>query len=102
MPRFTHIDNHINLSPFFSEMHVNQLKLANQPIPHHAAVLLFNARRREERLQAKRISNRKSATNQREKKKTFLENLAKYNSTLRKKASILEKMPDLVRDFISQ
>lgn len=79
------------------EHHVQQLKLSLQPIPRHVAILLFNARRREEKLKAKRISNRKSANTLRAKKKVFIETLTKQNATLRKRAFILHKMPDLVR-----
>lgn len=79
------------------EMHVQKLKLALQPIPRHAAVLLFNARRKEEKLRAKRISNRKSASAIRAKKKMFIETLTKHNATLRKTAFILQRIPDLVR-----
>jgi hypothetical protein len=80
----------------YTETHVTKLKLSHQPIPRHAAVLLFNARRREEKLKAKRISNRKSASVLRAKKKIFIEKMLKCNSAMRKKAVILQKMPDLV------
>lgn len=81
-------------------MHVQQLKLACQPVPRYAAVILLNARRKEEKLKAKRLSNRKSAHSVRERRRVFIETLAKQNASLRKKVFILQKIPDLVSSFV--
>lgn len=77
-------------------MHVQQLKHASQPIPQHLAVILFNRRRKEEKRKAKRLANRKSATVSRARKKAFIEDMTKDNARLRKRAAILECLPDIV------
>ncbi|KAL7519228.1 hypothetical protein ACHAWX_004014 [Stephanocyclus meneghinianus] len=78
------------------EIHVQQLKHLSQPIPQHLAVLLFNRRRKEEKRKAKRLANRKSATVSRARKKTFIEDMTKDNARLRKRADILNCLPDMV------
>ncbi|KAL7518166.1 hypothetical protein ACHAWX_003020 [Stephanocyclus meneghinianus] len=78
------------------EMHVQHLKHARQPIPQHLAILLFNTRRMEEKRKAKRLANRKSATLSRARRKSFIDDLTKDNTRLRKKAAILKFLPDPV------
>ena len=85
-----------SLDPTFVEIHVQHLKHARQPIPQHLAVLLFNTRRKEEKLKAKRLANRKSATVSRARRKAFIDDMTKDNTRLRKKAAILKFLPDLV------
>ncbi|KAL7482494.1 hypothetical protein ACHAW6_008171 [Cyclotella cf. meneghiniana] len=78
------------------EMHVQQLKHSSLPIPQHLAVLLFDNRRKEEKRKAKRLANRKSATISRARKKAFIDDMTKDNARLRKRAALLEVLPDLV------
>ena len=48
---------------------MEQLQRSNEPVPRIVQIMLDDARRREEKLIAKRLSNRKSATNSRNRKK---------------------------------
>ena len=51
------------------ESHVKQLKQSNEPVPKIVQVLLDDERQREEKLMAKKLSNRKSALKSIERKK---------------------------------
>jgi hypothetical protein len=51
------------------EAHVKQLQDTSQPVPQSIAVLLALARRKNEKYNAKKLANRKSAYSSRERKK---------------------------------
>lgn len=68
----------------------------NQPIPQPIAMLLQDARRKEEKRTAKRVANRKSACTSRARKKALVEEMTKTNARLRRQAMILALLPDLV------
>lgn len=50
------------------EAHVQQLKDSNQPIPDIVKILLDDARQKKDKLHAKRMSNRKFASESRARK----------------------------------
>ena len=83
------------LSPA-SESHVQLLRDTNQPIPQPVAMLLADARRKEEKRIAKRAANRRSACSSRARKKALVEEMTKANARLRRQAMILALLPDLV------
>ena len=78
------------------ESHVQLLRDTNQPIPQPVALLLADARRREDKRSAKRVANRKSACSSRARKKALVEEMTKANARLRRQAMILALLPDLV------
>lgn len=78
------------------EAHVQLLRDAGQMIPQPVAVLLAEARRREEKRTAKRVANRKSACTSRARKKALVEEMTRTNARLRRQALILALLPDLV------
>lgn len=78
------------------EAHVEVLRSSSTPIPQPVAVLLAEARRREEKRFAKRIANRKSASTSRARKKALVEEMTRTNARLRRQALILALLPDLV------
>lgn len=82
--------------PLMSESHVKLLKERNQAVPQSIALLLADARRKEERTKAKRVANRKSACSSRARKKALVEEMTKANAWLRRQAMILSLLPDLV------
>lgn len=59
-------------------------------------MLLVEARRREEKKNAKRVANRKSACTSRARKKAFVEEMTRMNARLKRQAVILSLLPDLV------
>ena len=65
-------------------------------IPQPVAILLAEARRREDKRTAKRVANRKSACTSRARKKALVEEMTKTNARLRRQALILALLPDLV------
>lgn len=67
-----------------------------QPVPQSVALLLADARRREEKKTAKRVANRKSACTSRARKKALVEEMTRTNARLRRQALILSLLPDLV------
>jgi len=78
------------------ESHVNLLRENNQPISQSIALLLADARRKEEKRHAKRLANRKSACTSRARKKALIEEITKDNARLRRQALILSYLPDPV------
>ncbi len=82
--------------PCDTETHCHLLREANQPIPQQVALLLAEARRREEKKNAKRVANRKSACTSRARKKAFVEEMTRMNARLKRQAVILSLLPDLV------
>lgn len=78
------------------EGHIQLLRDTNQPIPQPVAMLLAEARRKEEKRTAKRVANRKSACTSRARKKALVEEMTRTNARLRRQALILALLPDLV------
>ncbi|KAL7538138.1 hypothetical protein ACHAXR_008318 [Thalassiosira sp. AJA248-18] len=78
------------------EAHVKQLREANQTVPQAVALLVADTRRKEEKRQAKRLANRKSACTSRARKKALIEEMTKDNARLRRQALILSYLPDPV------
>lgn len=95
MPIVTHNNHLTNLSQP-TESHVQLLRDANQPIPQPVAMLLADARRKEEKRSAKRVANRKSACTSRARKKALVEEMTRTNARLKRQALILALLPDLV------
>lgn len=65
-------------------------------MPQAVALLLADTRRKEEKRQAKRLANRKSACTSRARKKALIEEMTKDNARLRRQALILSYLPDPV------
>jgi len=78
------------------EAHVQMLRKTNQAIPQPIAMLLADARRKEEKRKAKRVANRKSACTSRARKKALVEEMTRTNARLKRQALILALLPDLV------
>jgi len=78
------------------EAHVKQIRDAQQSVPQSVALLLADTRRKEEKRQAKRLANRKSACTSRARKKALIEEMTKENAKLRRQALILSYLPDPV------
>lgn len=78
------------------EQHVQVLRDTGQQIPQPVAILLAEARKKEEKRTAKRAANRKSACSSRARKKALVEEMTKANAWLRRQAMILALLPDLV------
>jgi len=78
------------------EAHVHMLRERNQAIPQPIAMLLADARRKEEKRTAKRVANRKSACTSRARKKALVEEMTRTNARLKRQALILALLPDLV------
>ena len=89
---FLRYDHHLK----HTDAHVRLLRDANQMIPQPVAILLAEARRREDKRTAKRVANRKSACTSRARKKALVEEMTKTNARLRRQALILALLPDLV------
>ena len=68
----------------------------NLPVPQSVALLLADARRKEDKRTAKRVANRKSACTSRARKKALVEEMTRTNARLRRQALILALLPDLV------
>jgi len=79
-----------------TESHVQILRDTNQTIPQPVAMLLADARRKEEKRTAKRVANRKSACTSRARKKALVEEMTRTNARLKRQALILALLPDLV------
>jgi PAS domain S-box-containing protein len=69
---------------------------ALQHVPHNVAVLIADAKRREEKKNAKRVANRKSASTSRARKKALVQEMTEVNARLKRQALILSLLPDLV------
>lgn len=78
------------------EAHVRLLQDTNQNVPQPLALLLADARRKEEKRTAKRVANRKSACTSRARKKALVEEMTRTNAKLKRQALILSLLPDLV------
>jgi len=78
------------------EKHVNLLEQHNRPVPYTLKLLLGNAKRKEEKRQAKRIANRKFAHISRTRKKAFVQELTQQNEQLKRHSMILSMLPDVV------
>jgi len=78
------------------EAHVSNLQNSKQPVPQPIAMLLADARRKEDKRTAKRVANRKSACTSRARKKALVEEMTRTNARLRRQALILSLLPDLV------
>jgi PAS domain-containing protein len=90
---FSHMQN---WTPEQLEQHVQLLRDTGQQIPQPVAILLAEARKKEEKRTAKRAANRKSACSSRARKKALVEEMTKANAWLRRQAMILALLPDLV------
>jgi len=69
---------------------------SNQPIPQAVHHLLTDARRKEDKRNAKRVANRKSACTSRARKKALVEEMTRTNERLKRQVLILSLLPDLV------
>jgi PAS domain-containing protein len=78
------------------ESHAKTFEETNQPIPNVVKILLQDARHNEEKHCAKRISNRKSATVARARKRQLIDELTVDNGRMRRQALILSYLPDPV------
>jgi len=78
------------------ESHAKELQDGGYQIPQAVAILLNDARRKEEKRQAKRIANRKSACTSRARKKAQIDQLMNENAQLRRLEVILSYLPDPV------
>ena len=67
----------------YSDAHIRQLREANQVVPQAVALLASDMRRKEERRQAKRLANRKSAHTSRARKKALIDEMSRDNARLR-------------------
>ena len=79
-----------------SESHVKALEKGGYPVPQAVKLILAEAHRKEERREAKRIANRKSANTSRARKKAQMDQLMNENQRLRKQELILSYLPDPV------
>jgi hypothetical protein len=79
-----------------TEQHVKMLHRLNQTVPQSIAILLSDARRKEEKRNAKRVANRRSASSSRLRKKTLVKEMTEMNAHLKRQALILALLPDLV------
>ena len=79
-----------------SESHAKGLQESGYQLPQAVAILLADARRKEEKRQAKRIANRKSASTSRARKKAQIDQLMNENAQLRRLELILSYLPDPV------
>lgn len=75
---------------------MQMLRDTNQSIPQAVAMLLADARRKEDKRTAKRVANRKSACTSRARKKALVEEMTRTNARLKRQALILALLPDLV------
>ena len=78
------------------ESYVQNLKSSNQSIPYTVKIVLENAKKHEAKKVAKRIANRKSASNSRARKNQLIDELIEDNTKLRRHALILSNLPDPV------
>jgi hypothetical protein len=83
-----------SLDHYFIESHAKELRDGGYQIPQAVAILLADARRKEEKRQAKRIANRKSACTSRARKKAKIDQLMNENAQLRRLELILSYLPD--------
>jgi hypothetical protein len=88
--------NLANYISCFEEAHAQMLRDTNQPISQPLAMLLADARRKEEKRTAKRVANRKSACTSRARKKALVEEMTRTNARLKRQAMILALLPDMV------
>ena len=72
------------------------LEQLNRPVPFTLKLLVGNAKRKEEKKQAKRIANRKFAHISRTRKKAFVQEITQQNDMLKRHAKILSLLPDVV------
>ena len=91
----TLLQHHTILQPQTDE-HVKQLREANEVVPQAVILLAADMRRKEEKREAKRLANRKSASTSRARKKALIEEMTKDNARLRRQALILSFLPDPV------
>ena len=77
-----------------AEAHAKELQESGYQLPQAVAILLADARRKEEKRQAKRIANRKSACTSRARKKAKIDQLMNENAQLRRLELILSYLPD--------
>eukprot|EP00573_Skeletonema_grethae_P002020 CAMPEP_0201690282 /NCGR_PEP_ID=MMETSP0578-20130828/3744_1 /ASSEMBLY_ACC=CAM_ASM_000663 /TAXON_ID=267565 /ORGANISM="Skeletonema grethea, Strain CCMP 1804" /LENGTH=869 /DNA_ID=CAMNT_0048175215 /DNA_START=87 /DNA_END=2696 /DNA_ORIENTATION=- len=78
------------------ESHAKELQDGGYQLPQAVAILLNDARRKEEKRVAKRIANRKSACTSRARKKAQIDQLMNENAQLRRLEVILSHLPDPV------
>ncbi len=80
-----------------TESHVNQIKVAPQPVSESMSVVSLNThRRKQEKNEARRIANKKSAVRSRARKKVKIDQMALDNKRLKRLSSILSFLPDPV------
>lgn len=80
----------------FTEQHIQLLKQLKQPIPQTVSLLLADAKRKDEKRNAKRVANRKSASTSRARKKAYVQEMTELNARLKRQALILSLLPDMV------
>ena len=79
-----------------TEQHINLLNQLSQPVPQTVAILLADAKRKEEKRKAKRVANRISASSSRARKKALVQEMTVMNQHLKRQALILALIPDMV------
>lgn len=78
------------------QQHIQLLEQIKQPIPQTVSLLLADAKRKEDKRNAKRIANRKSASTSRARKKAYVQEMTELNARLKRQALILSLLPDMV------
>jgi len=78
------------------QQQVNLLEQLGQPVPQTVSLLHADARRKEDKRNAKRIANRKSASTSRARKKAYVQEMTELNARLKRQALILSLLPDMV------
>lgn len=78
------------------QQHVTLMEQLGQSVPQTISLLLADAKRKEEKRNAKRIANRKSASTSRARKKAYVQEMTELNARLKRQALILSLLPDMV------
>ncbi|KAL7576647.1 hypothetical protein ACA910_005581 [Epithemia clementina (nom. ined.)] len=78
------------------QQHIQVLEQIKQPVPQTVSLLLADAKRKEDKRNAKRIANRRSASTSRARKKAYVQEMTELNARLKRQALILSLLPDMV------